>query len=126
MDLSMLPDITGNMAVLGKYHGIPVTAALGDNQASFLGSVGLRGQTVLLKMRTDGQISVLSDQYFEAPGIEARPFVQGKYLLAGSSLCGGKAYAILEKFFRNYITATGGKDQEQYDTMIRLAQTGEQ
>lgn len=125
MDLSMLPEITGNMAVLGEYRGIPVTVALGDNQASFLGSVGIHGQTVLLNMGTGGQISVLSDQYFEAPGIEARPFLEGKYLLAGSSLCGGRAYAILERFFRNYIAAAGGTDQEQYDTMMRLAQSGE-
>ena len=126
MDLSMLPEITGNMAVLGEYRGIPVTVALGDNQASFLGSVGMHGQTVLLNMGTGGQISVLSDQYFEAPGIEARPFLEGKYLLAGSSLCGGRAYAILEKFFRSYIAAAGGEEQEQYDTMMRLAQAGEQ
>ena len=125
VDLSMLPDVTDTVAILGKYQEIPVTTALGDNQASFLGSVGLRGQTVLLNMGTGGQISVLSDQYFEAPGIEARPFIQGKYLLVGSSLCGGRAYSILEKFFRSYIIAAGGEDQEQYGTMLQLAQAGE-
>ncbi len=125
VDLSMLPEVTGEAAVLGEYQGIPVTAAVGDNQASFLGSVGLRAETVLLNMGTGGQISVLSDQYFEAPGIEARPFVQGKYLLAGSSLCGGRAYAILEKFLRSYIVAAGGEDQDQFGTMLRLAEIGE-
>ncbi len=125
VDLSMLPEVTGEAAVLGEYQGVPVTAAMGDNQASFLGSVGLRAETVLLNMGTGGQISVLSDQYFEAPGIEARPFVQGKYLLAGSSLCGGRAYAILEKFLRSYIVAAGGEDQDQFGTMLRLAEIGE-
>lgn len=37
-------------------------------------------------MGTSGQISVLSDQYFTAEGIEARPFLHGTYLLAGASI----------------------------------------
>ena len=39
MDLSLLPSVTAGFDVLGKFRGIPVTVALGDNQASFLGSV---------------------------------------------------------------------------------------
>lgn len=126
MDVTMLPEVSDGLTVLGTYKGIPVTTALGDNQASFLGSVGVKEETVLLNMGTGGQISVLSDQYFEAQGIEARPFIQGKYLLVGASLCGGRAYAILEKFLRNYIAAAGGKNKPQYDTMLQLAQAGEQ
>ena len=104
---SILPEITEEHAELGRYRGIPVTAALGDNQASFLGSVGIHKNILLLNMGTGGQISALSDQYFEAPGIEARPFVKGKYLLAGTSLCGGRAYAVLEHFFRNLYKSGG-------------------
>ncbi len=125
VELSLLPEVTREVAVLGEYRGIPVTAALGDNQASFLGSVGLARGTALLNMGTGGQISMLSDQYFEAPGIEARPFLGGSYLLAGSSLCGGRAYAILEKFFRSYVAAAGGGERQQYDVMLRLAREGE-
>ena len=95
IDPSILPEITEDFTELGRYQGIPVTAALGDNQASFLGSVGIHKNILLLNMGTGGQISALSDQYFEAPGIEARPFVKGKYLLVGASLCGGRAYAVL-------------------------------
>lgn len=43
---------------------------------------------LLVNMGTGGQISVLSGQYFSGDGIEARPFLNGKYLLAGASLCG--------------------------------------
>lgn len=125
VNLSMLPEVTDAIAVLGEYQGVPVTTALGDNQASFFGSVGLREQTVLLNMGTGGQISVLSNQYFEVPGIEARPFIQGNYLLVGSSLCGGRAYSILERFFRRYVIAAGGEDRDQYDIMFQLAQAGE-
>ncbi len=126
MDETLLPEVTDQVAVLGRYQGISVTAALGDNQASFLGSVGMSKQTILLNMGTGGQISVWSDRYFEAPGIEARPFLDGTYLLVGSSLCGGRAYAALEKFFRSYVASAGGPDEEQYETMARLARAGEQ
>lgn len=124
MDPSILPPVTDDFTVLGKYFGISVMAALGDNQASFLGSVGIRENVLLLNMGTGGQISALSDQYFEAPGIEARPFVKGKYLLAGSSLCGGRAYAVLERFFRSYARAAGAGGLSQYEVMAELAAKG--
>lgn len=123
-DPDMLPEVTSEFSVLGHYRGIPVTAALGDNQASFLGSVGIKEHTLLLNMGTGGQISVLSDQYYEAPGIEARPFVKDKYLLVGSSLCGGRAYAILERFLRSYMKAAGAEEQAQYEIMEKLAEAG--
>ena len=120
MDPAILPVVSGNVEVLGTYRGIPVTIALGDNQASFLGAAGLEDGAWLLNVGTGGQISVLSDVFFEAPGIEARPYLEGKYLLAGSTLCCGRAYAILEKFFRAYAKALGQGDQEQYGVMRKL------
>ncbi len=120
IDPAILPDVSGNVEVLGTYRGIPVTIALGDNQASFLGAAGLEDGAWLLNVGTGGQISVLSDVFFEAPGIEARPYLEGKYLLAGSTLCCGRAYAILEKFFRAYAKALGQGDQEQYGVMQKL------
>lgn len=120
----ILPEVTDEFSVLGTYQGIPVTAAIGDNQASFIGSAGLTDNVILVNMGTGGQISVLSDQYFTAPGIEARPIVKGKYLLAGSSLCGGRSYAILEKFFRGFMEAAGGESGPQYEAMALLARKG--
>ncbi|MDO4299128.1 MAG: FGGY family carbohydrate kinase [Lachnospiraceae bacterium] len=122
IDPGILPDITDVCAALGNYHGVPVTVALGDNQASFLGTVGMKENTPLLNVGTGGQISVLSDQFFETKEIEARPFLNGKYLLVGSSLCGGRAYAILEQFFRSYAVAAGAENQPQYGIMERLAE----
>lgn len=121
IDTAILPDITDVCTVLGAYHGVPVTVALGDNQASFLGTAGMKENTLLLNVGTGGQISILSNQFFETEGIEARPFLDGKYLLVGSSLCGGRAYAILEQFFRSYAVAAGAENQPQYDIMERLA-----
>lgn len=117
----ILPQVTEKIAVLGNYRGYPVTVALGDNQASFLGAAGVHGQKVLLNMGTGGQISVLSEKYFAAPGIEVRPFLRGQYLLVGASLCGGRAYAVLENFFRSYMAAAGLGGESQYELMERLA-----
>ena len=124
MDTSILPELVKDFSLLGTYKGIPVTVAIGDSQASFLGTVGRKENTVLLNVGTGSQISILSGQYFEAPGIEARPLAEGSYLLTGSSLCGGRAYAILERFLRNYAREAGAEDVPQYDIMGRLAEKG--
>lgn len=121
VDGAFLPEITQDFALLGTCRGIPVSVSLGDSQASFLGSVGMQKDTVLLNMGTGGQISLLSEEYFEAPGIEARPFMKGKYLLTGACLCGGRAWAILESFLRSYVKEAGGEDASQYQIMERLA-----
>ena len=125
VDCSVLPELASDGKVLGYYQGRLITVALGDNQAGFLGAAGMEPGTALVNMGTGGQISLLSDKYVEAPGIEARPFMAGQYLLVGASLCGGRAYAILEGFLRSYAVAAGAKDQSQYEVMARLAEKAE-
>ena len=73
-----------------------------------------------------GQISVLSDQLFSGEGIEARPFVNGKYLLVGASLCGGRAYATLEKFFRRFMKRATGNDEPLYGLLEEMAREGKE
>lgn len=119
-DASILPEVTDDFAVIGDHRGIPVSVAIGDNQASFLGSVENAADSILVNMGTGGQISVLSETYFTAKGIEARPFVRGYYLLAGSSLCGGRAYALLEHFFRSYAEAAGVSGIDHYGVMGKI------
>lgn len=120
MDPAFFPELTEELAVLGEYGGIPVTVSLGDNQASFLGSVRNAPETLLVNVGTGAQISVLSTRRFEAPGIETRPFLLGTVLLVGATLCGGAAYAALERFFREYAVAAGAADVPQYQVMQRL------
>lgn len=128
IDEKILPQVCDTFERLGKYHGIPVSVAVGDNQASFLGSVGFSENTLLLNMGTGGQISVLSTKYLDGEGIEARPIVKGKYLLVGASMCGGRAYAILERFLREYAAACMNMRKEeipaQYAVMEQLARKG--
>lgn len=116
----LLPEVTADVEVLGLYRRIPVHAAIGDNQASFLGAAGDQEYALLINMGTGGQISLLTDKYTEIEGIETRPFARGKYLLVGASLCGGRAYAVLEQFFRLYAEALAPGAGPQYEVMERL------
>lgn len=125
INTGILPEVTDEVQILGRYKNIPVGTGIGDNQASFLGSVGTQEGGILLNMGTGGQISVMSESYFSVPGIETRPFINKKYLLVGASLCGGRAYAVLEKFFRSYAAASGMGDVPQYEIMSKLGSMGE-
>lgn len=68
-------------------------------------------------MGTGGQVSVYSEHYYIAEEIETRPFIRGGYILSGSSLCGGRAYAILEQFFEKCAIALGEKEKDIYGMM---------
>ena len=121
---SFYPNVTPDFVSIGSYRGIPVSTAIGDNQASFLDSVDSAPDTVLLNMGTGGQVSVLSEIFSRAEGIEARPLCRGFYLLAGSSLCGGRAYAILKDFFESYAQAMGVTGIDHYSVMDNLLENG--
>lgn len=121
VELDILPQVTNNIEQLGTYQKIPVYVAIGDNQASFLGAVGNHTNTVLVNMGTGGQVSILTNNFVQIEGIEIRPFINNQYLLVGASLCGGQAYALLEKFFREYVKEATGIEMSQYDVMERLA-----
>jgi len=56
--------------------------------------------------------------------VERRPFFGDAYLISGAALCGGRAYAMLERFFRAYACAAGLDEKEQYPTLNRLAAEG--
>ena len=45
-------------------------------------------------------------------------------MLIGASLCGGRAYAVLEHFFRAYAEMIGAESKPQYEVMEQLAQMG--
>lgn len=121
VDLSYLPRVEKEHFFVGETReGIPVMGAIGDNQASFLGAVEDLDDTVLINVGTGSQISFVSKDYVEGDGrIELRPCGKGGYLLAGSSLCGGRAYALLEQFYRE---VTGNLEESCYERMYRDAE----
>jgi sugar (pentulose or hexulose) kinase len=131
---SLLPEVRPSGELLGHLTpeaaeatglpaGLPVFVGVGDNQASFLGSVADREDTVLVNVGTGGQVAVWSEEFHFGPLLEARPLPGGGYLLVCAGLCGGRAYAVLEDFFRQVgsqlfgVTAAG----PLYDMMNRLA-----
>ena len=119
---SFLPEVTGKTVVIGECKGIPVSVPIGDNQASFLGSVKDNSTSLLVNIGTGSQVSTVSDCLItNSKDIELRPFIEGKYLLCGSALCGGYAYAMLEEFFRSYLTMAGMPEVSQYNTINRIA-----
>lgn len=122
-DPAFLPEVTKDFSILGSFHGIPVCASIGDNQASFLGSVTDGTNSVLVNAGTGSQVSVMSRQYTHIPEIETRPLTASAYLLVGAAVCGGAAYASLENFFRTYAVAAGAPDCPQYNIMEKLLES---
>ena len=124
LDPGILPAVTTRAEILGSYHGIPVSTAIGDNQAAFLGSVRDPDSMVLANFGTGSQISLTVQP--GAPvrtsrSAELRPFLENRMLASGSALYGGAAYALLEHFFGRYAAEAGWPGTEQYEVMNRLA-----
>ncbi len=124
IDPSILPAVAARTEPIGLFAGkVPVCPAIGDNQASFFGSVGMGEGKVLVNVGTGSQVSVIGSLGKTAAGIECRPFLDGKFLLVGSSLCGGRAYAVLEKFFREVANLCGADIRSAYPMMDALMAT---
>jgi sedoheptulokinase len=100
----ILPTITDSFAIVGTFaNDICVVNAIGDNQASFLGSTDEINRSILINIGTGSQISVYMEQYFEKKSneIEIRPFPGKGYLLVGAGLCGGYSLVMLKNFFES-------------------------
>ena len=119
VDNPRLPEVTADFRCCGYYKGIPVCVALGDNQASFIGSVSDSGNA-LLNVGTGAQISWLSETPVTAESVETRPFDGNRYLAAGCSLCGGRAYAMFEKFCREIANAAGAEIDSYYPILNKM------
>lgn len=121
VDISYLPEVKKTHFIMGEtLDGVKVMGSIGDNQASVFGSVTDLPESVLINIGTGSQVSVVTDRYVKSSGTtEIRPLEEESYLLAGSSLCGGRAYALLEQFYRE---VAGESGQEYYSRMQRQAE----
>lgn len=119
VDLKYLPEILKEHEIMGHTEeGVPVMVSLGDNQASVLGSVNDLCNTVLLNIGTGSQISVGTEKFVACDGsVELRPCVEGTKILVGCGLCGGRAYAMLEQFYREVCDT----EDSLYETMEKQA-----
>ncbi len=117
----LLPDVASDVMLGEGLLGLPVAVAIGDNQASFLGSSGGRRDCALVNLGTGGQFSAFSPTLVKVPTLETRPFPGGGFLLVGSSLCGGRAYALLEQLFRKTAELVVGQSLPPcYDALERM------
>ncbi|MBO5065249.1 MAG: hypothetical protein J6D06_03945 [Clostridia bacterium] len=128
IDKNFLPKVISATSLAGKTNcdflpnGIPVAVAIGDNQASFLGSVAEPEKSVLVNVGTGSQVSFLTKNFTTPPCGEIRPLTDEDYIFVGSSLCGGRAYAILKNFFSLCADMLGGSDDNLYKKMDSLSE----
>ena len=124
MDGAFFPEVSPEIRIIGTTgSNVPVAIAIGDNQASFMGAVNHNEKSLLVNIGTSGQISFFTPQAVQNPQIDARPFTQGGFLLVGSSLCGGRSYALLEEFFKSVVQmATGTAPGALFEIMNQAAE----
>ncbi len=120
LDLPYLPEVTKELSVAGYYKNVPVCVSVGDNQASFIGSVR-DNDFALINVGTGSQISVIQKSSTLPVGIEARPFDGNGYLAAGCALCGGRAFKMVERFIAQCAElATGELPENLYKKIDKL------
>ena len=96
----------------GLRSPIPVAPALGDHQASFVGSIGDREHDVLVNVGTGAQVAIYTAGQHFAPPVELRPFPLAGNLLSNVGLPGGWSYALLEQFFRQAVRDFTGHEPQ--------------
>jgi len=113
-------DVVTDYHIVGKYKEIPVSVAIGDNQASVFSTL-TDPQKLLINIGTGSQISVISDDIIEKANIETRPYFENKYLIVGAALCGGRAFATLKNFYKSILEyVTDPDDKLVYGIMDKM------
>jgi len=79
----------------GLPERLPVFTPIGDHQASFVGSVASRHESVLLNVGTGAQVAVFTEASDFQPPVELRPFPISGNLLSNVGLAGGWSYQVL-------------------------------
>ena len=114
---------------------VPVACGLGDNQASVFAAVSanvlaaLRGASeddcCVANVGTGSQLSMVAaggtalDEAW-GPGLEVRPYLDGRSLCVGASLNGGAAYALLRRLVSE-LRGQASVDEDLYEVMERWA-----
>ncbi len=89
---------------------VTVCAAIGDHQASLIGSECVAPECVHVNIGTGAQLSKVVREFLPADperGIETRPFLGGLYIRSGAALAGGRTFALLITFFRSVFDLLG-------------------
>lgn len=112
LNIELFPKIVEESTIIGygsrNGTSIPVVVAMGDNQASFMGSVIDKNESILLNVGTGTQISALIgkdeksifDKYIDNIETQLRPYNADTYLMSTSLVNGGSVYKALFNFFK--------------------------
>ncbi len=128
IDPEILPKVIKNTRIAGTTSceflpdGIPVAVAIGDNQASFIGSMINPDKSILVNVGTGSQISFITTSLKATESGEARPLTDDEYIFVCSSLCGGRSYQILKNFFVSCMDFLGGTEDDIYKKMDELSE----
>jgi len=121
IDPAILPESNESAVLSGYYNtSIPVYSAIGDNQASFMGSVREKNNSIHISIGTSSQLSVYSDSYFKSDVLDTRPFPGGGYLLVGAALSGGQSLSVLQSLFDSVLRISNhnGLQTDEFYAMI--------
>lgn len=135
------PQIVGDTEIIGytrqRAINIPIVSALGDNQASFLGSVSDKSTSALLNVGTGAQVSFLINKnekdifnkYIDGFETQLRPYDNDSYLIATSFVNGGSVYKSLFNFFRevgmDLFNLSNISESELWSNMEKVARNNE-
>jgi len=110
----------------GLKAGTPVCNAVGDNQASVIGSIAEPERSILINLGTGGQISWAIPRFRRAERMETRYLPRQRFMLVGASLCGGRAFAWLNDVVRAWLREFGVEMEREhvYERLSALAAVG--
>lgn len=112
-----------SVAGWGVPANIPVMAAIGDNQSSVCATAENPEDEIYLTLGTGAQLSVVLDRLTGKS--ECRPFPGDRFLAVAAPLCGGAAWAWLQKHVRSWLEvfppAHPLDDAALYDRIDELA-----
>jgi sedoheptulokinase len=124
-------EVAAEMAgLLGLAAGIPVAAAIGDNQASLLATLREPDKELALTLGTGGQVSSVLpagakiDWAAPTPMFEYRPYPGGRYAVVAASLCGGAAWAWLADTALGWLKELGLPAPPRDELFVRLNDLG--
>ncbi|MGI6375508.1 MAG: sedoheptulokinase [Anaerolineae bacterium] len=107
---------------IGLRRGTPVAVAVGDNQASFIGSVSAPQNSLLVNIGTGGQVSAWIDRFVRVDTIDTRAFPGGRYLLVGAGSSGGSTLAHLHRLVAEIGASLYDAERDDlYERLIDLA-----
>lgn len=129
IDPQWLPEVRSSVSVIGELSaeianatglvaGTKVCNAIGDNQAAVLSALPNESGVLLINIGTGGQIVWRTPTFQRVAGMDTRylpsvcPERDSEFMLVGAGLCGGDAFAWINRTIRQWLQAFGVEQSE--------------